>query len=229
MRFLLRVTVMLTLASCLVSPAWAEVFYSNDFENPNDPLTEWSNSSSDITPGTPNHSADRFLGQFQSESTILTLTGLPTHSQITIAFDLYVIGSWDGHATGSGPDIWDLSVDGGPVLFHTTFSNTSNPQTYSDTYPGGTYPAGTGAAETNTLGYPLQNPPYADAVYSFPNDQWEFTFAHSAESLVLVFSSDQTETHPDETWGLDNVVITPEPTALSLLGLGTLVLRRRRV
>jgi hypothetical protein len=203
----------LVLAGSFALVARADDYYTNNFEDPNDALVEWSNPSTQTTPGTPQHPTDRFLGQFQSQATTLTLTGLPPHSQVTVAFDLYIIGSWDGHASGSGPDIWDLSVDGAPTLIHTTFSNTGNPQTYPETYPcsGCNYSAGTGAAEGNTLGYAGSPGLYYDTVYRFPNSTREFTFSHCGESLVLVFSSNQTENHPDEKWGLDNVVISLSP------------------
>jgi len=32
----------------------------------------------------------------------------------------------------------------------------------------------------------------------------------------------------DERWGLDNILIMPEPATLFLLGLGGLILRRRK-
>jgi hypothetical protein len=47
--------------------------YFNDFENPADPLSEWSNPATDITP----EGGRRFLGQFGSETVELTLTDLP--------------------------------------------------------------------------------------------------------------------------------------------------------
>lgn len=68
-------TTLLVLAATL--SAQGDIFYANDFQDPNDPLTEWSHNPTATTPGTVHHPADRFLGPFQSKSTALTLTGLP--------------------------------------------------------------------------------------------------------------------------------------------------------
>ena len=106
--------------------------------------------------------------------------------------------SWDGNDNTYGPDIWDLSVQDGPTLLHTTFSKGQR-QAYPDTYPGGDHPARTGALENNSLGYSF----YGDSVYHL-----SFTFPHSANSLVLVFSASGLQGLGDESWGLDNVNVS---------------------
>ena len=91
-------------------------------------------------------------------------------------------------------------------MLHTTFSNISHiegySQAYPDAYPGGDYPARTGAAENNTLGYTFDDRPL-DSVY-----QLGFTFPHSAGSLVLNFSAFGLQELWDESWGLDNVEVS---------------------
>jgi hypothetical protein len=153
--------------------------YINDFENPEDPLLEWSNPATDITP----EGGRRFLGQFGSDTVELTLTDLPPHTSVTVSFDLYIIQSWDGNDFDGDPDIWDMSVADGPTLLHTTFDNQpedpEHRQAYPDAFPGGDHPAQTGAAEINTLGYTF----FGDSVY-----QLSFTFSHSSSSLILDFS-----------------------------------------
>ena len=221
--------------------AAAEVSYLNDFENPSDPLSEWSSDPriENTTPGTLQHDTDRFLGQFSgNESTSLTLNNLPSHTDVTVSFDLYVIRTWDGNGP-SGPDIWELSVDGGQSLLYTTFSNTgiqaNQKQDYPDTYPGGDNPARTGAAESNTLGFTVvdYNNEVMDTVYRF-YDENSFNFPHTESSLVLNFSGiiDSAIVHGvyDESWGIDNIKVEaiPEPCSLFLLVLGGLALRRRR-
>jgi len=180
--------------------------YSNDFQGAVGPA--WSNLTTDVTP-----SGKRFLGQFGNTAVILTLGSLPPHSEVTISFDLYVIHSWDGNDTSSGtdregntgplgPDIWDLSIPGGPTLLHTTFSNqsgSSKRQAYPDPYPPGDNAGFTAADENNTLGY---NDYYGDSVYRL-----SFTFSHSASSLALSFSaSGLQKALSDESWGIDNVL-----------------------
>jgi len=210
---------------------YGTIIYSNDFEDISDPLTEWSSSSIDITPGTIEHPSDRFLGEFGSSGQVsdtvrLTLSDLPVHVTLTIAFDLYCLKSWDGNGdeAGTGPDEWDLRVIDGTVLLHTTFSNEDsyNHQAFPDAYPGGEHTAGTGAWQVDKLGYSDQL--LGDSVYRF-----SFPFTHSTSSIVFEFSSDLTVSNPtnDETWGLGNVAVTPEPGTVLLLGLGGLLLRRK--
>ncbi|MEE9296516.1 MAG: hypothetical protein V3W34_16350 [Phycisphaerae bacterium] len=222
--------------------ASAGVLYQNDFEDALDPLLEWSSGPTDTTPGTPQHSSDRFLGRFaENDSTTLTLTDLPVHDTITILLDLYVIQTWDGN-NNPGPDIWDITVDGSTNLEHTTFTNYEEPenstfrQAYPDSYPGGDHAARTGAAENNTLGYDSNTETqFKDAVYRL-----SYTFAHSSPTLELTCSGSGLQTVNDESWGLDNLtVFTGEaiPTVsewglvamtLFLLTAATLVLAHRR-
>jgi hypothetical protein len=161
------------------------------------PLPEWSNDTRDITPA----GGRVFLGQFNNETVSLLLSGLPAHSEVTVSFDLFIIQSWDGNRTApAGPDIWDLSVAGGPTLLHTTFASVDEGpnQAYPDTFPGGDNPAGTGASEVNTLGYGFSG----DSVYHL-----SFTFSHSASTLQLNFSGTGLEDIFSESWGLNNVEV----------------------
>jgi len=69
------------------------MFYFNNFEGAVG--SEWSNTSTDITPV----KARRFLGQFGNETVSLALAGLPSHEYLTVSFDLFLIRSWDGNVT----------------------------------------------------------------------------------------------------------------------------------
>lgn len=216
--------------------------YSNDFST--GASSEWSNVLLDTTPtGRP------FLGRFLNQDTtrlslgtnsVICPNGLPGHNSVTVSFDLYIIHSWDGALYGC--DEWMLSVDGGPVLLDTSFSNpfhgtAYNPQNYPGSYGGDLYPAHTGAAEVNTLGYWNVHPTdFGDSVYHLA-----FTFPHAANAVSLSFrangytgltlSGGVMEGLDDESWGIDNVqvaVTVPEPATLALLTLGGLLLARRR-
>ncbi len=226
---ILKVVLSGSLVSILAAEAPAQVLiYSNDFEGPGPVGSEWSDTSTDTTPGTVQHPADKFLGQFGSGTVTLTLTDLPpAHTEVTVAFDLFVIRSWDGNGKyGLGPDEWNVGVEG-VGAFNTTFSNWSGTdnQAFPDEYPGGDNPPRTGAIENNTLGYEFDDNPQ-DAVYhaSVP-------FAHTASTLVVTFSATGLQELTDESWGLDDVVIQvdiPEPATVFLLALGGLVVSRRR-
>ena len=180
-----------------------KVVYSNDFEGVVGP--EWSNTAKNTTP-----SGRGFLGEFSNGTVSLTFSGLPPHTEVRVSFDLFIIRSWDGNSQvvnpstseAIGPDVWDLNAGGGPTLLHTTFSNWEHySQAYPDPYPGGDHPARTGAVENNTLGY-RHIDDLLDAVYRL-----NFTFAHSAGSLVLYFSAIGREELSNESWGLDNVEV----------------------
>ena len=187
----------------LATPLKAEVIYQNDFGGVVGP--EWSSTSVSTTPV----GANQFLGEFSTQTVRLSLAGLPSHTDITVSLDLYIIRTWDGNGTGNGPDEWEVAVASGPTLLHTTFSNIEAPtlpQAYPDAYPGDDHPAGTGAAETGTLGYgprPGIDPNWGDSVY-----QLSFTFPHTENTLSLDFSGIGLQSIWDESWGLDNVEVT---------------------
>jgi len=182
-----------------------KVVYSSNFEGVVG--SEWSNTSRDKSP-----SGRNFLGQFGNETVSLKLIDLPVHTKVTVSFDLFILRSWDGNNQDVGPDVWNLSVAGGSALLHTTFSNfpelpLHDRQAYPKSFPGGDYPGQTGAAEKNTLGYKGRDPRRnLDAVY-----QLNFTFPHSASSLVLNFSASGLQELSDESWGLDNITVTIAP------------------
>jgi uncharacterized protein (TIGR03437 family) len=137
------------------------------------------------------------------ETVTLTLRNLKPHTMLTVAFDLYVLKSWDGDNQTYGVDRWSLRVQGGPTLLDTTFSN--NPKTGNDLsqqdYPIARSAQQTGAASVNTLGYTF----YGDSIYHFT-----FNFPHMGDTLILNFSSSLYEGKgiDDESWGLDNVRVT---------------------
>ncbi|MDO8500376.1 MAG: hypothetical protein Q7S20_00860 [Gemmatimonadaceae bacterium] len=133
---------------------------------------------------------------------------------LTLTFDLYVIGTWDGAGMqGFGADTWQLEVSkaGGARenVFHTSFSNqATKPQNYpKQVDQGGTSPSGRGALAVNTLGYPraMNKNDLGDAIY-----RMSFTVANPG-LRELVFSFHTTTTLQgvgDESWGLDNVLVT---------------------
>lgn len=204
--------------------------YTNDFEGAIG--GEWSHTQTSVTP----LGSRRFLGDFLNDQVQLSLAGLSPHGSVTVAFQLFILNSWDGNSPSAGdplPDVWDLSIVGGPTLLHTTFAIVdTNPaasaarQAYPDSHPGGSHLPETGAAEVDTLGY-LFFGSQTDAVYDLT-----FTFPHADPALLLQFSGIGLERLNDESWGIDNVSVSlagvPEPTvAVSLLiGFGLLAGRR---
>jgi RHS repeat-associated protein len=170
--------------------------YENDFEGFIG--SEWSTSQTSVTP----LGSRKFLGQFGNQAITLNLTNLPPHTDAKISFDLFVINSWDGSHAGYGPDIWELKLQNGPTLLRTTFSNTeedNHRQAYPQSYPGGDNAGGTGATEVDRLGYTY----FGDSVYRL-----SFDVPHSAITLTLNFAASGLQAVSDESWGLDNVVVS---------------------
>lgn len=205
------------LSSLVALPAVGQTVYSNTFTNgagggqilPGVTAT-WSATNTEVTPSGRH---GRFLGQFGAGTVSLTLTGLPSHRQVSVGFNLFIIGSWDGNHPEAffGPDLWSLSVSGGPTLLNTTFNNhtdttggdapwTANGQSFPLNYPGRVR-SKTGAVESNTLGYEYGGP--KDAVYFIGR-----TFNHTGSSLTILFSAPNLQPIDDESWGLDNIFVT---------------------
>jgi hypothetical protein len=235
----MKLTALLVLLVTLLAvPAFAgTLVYANDFESGFG--NEWSINTQEPCPlqvsTTPG--GRLFLGEFVNQTLDLSLGALPNHNSVTISFDLFILKSWDGNDSGSGPDVWLFSVEGGPVLFQTTFSNiiywngetwANYHQSYPNQYPNGDYDAQTGAVEQDTLGY--NTIPWG----GYPRDYWrdsvyhlEYTIAHAQNDIRFDFSANMAggNASGDETWGIDNVcvetTVVPEPSGL--LALGTML------
>jgi hypothetical protein len=198
------------------------VFF-DDFESSTPPLVGvWSDRSLNITPDDDRH----FLGQFSgNEAATLFWNNLSAHDSIDLSFDLFIIRDWDGdevYAANDTPDQWQLTFDG-RTLVSQSFSNNINPQSY----PVAPSLTQTGAVETGTLGYFYPGHGRSDAVYHF-----EFSEPHTADSLLIEFSGIDVGALGEESWGIDNVMVSfvPEPSSMSLLviGLGAMMTHRRR-
>jgi hypothetical protein len=222
-------------ASLLASMAHAGVIYENNFEGQG-PGPEWLGGVSLATTPQGCIRCTSFLGEFGNQIILLNLANLPTHSVIALGFDLYTIRSWDGNVTYvGGPDIFHVVESMGRADFQTTFSNNyvygdQFNQAYPGTYPGGVFPSQSGAFEKQTLGYTFDNFGYGvvreDAVYHL-----SFTFAHSDPTLLVLFRAQNLSPLADESWGLDNVVVSgdtptniPEPGTILLVSAGLLFL-----
>ncbi|MFM8320589.1 MAG: ExeM/NucH family extracellular endonuclease [Chloroflexota bacterium] len=176
------------------------------------PGSEWNSPLVSTTP----LSGNSFLGEFGSQEAILTLNKLPFHAQVEVAFDLYIIRSWNGNATFAParpaalpngefdhPDIWRFTANG-RTLVDTTFSNYTDGllwQAFPGSFPGGSFPAQTGALRTNSLGYYSGKAPM-DSVY-----RMKFHLADGQPSLVLNFAALGLQELENESWGLDNLTI----------------------
>ncbi len=209
-------------------------------------------TSSDLTIATRTDNGETWLGDpsttygFGAGTATLNLAALPSHTAVTLSFDLYMTGSEDGNGpAGSGTDPWTLTQTGSSssTLIATSFANYSgggNMQSFGGSngaggylvapvvYGGAGYAARTGASAANHLGFGTSD--YGDATYSL-----SFTFASTSPTQTFNFISALNEGANNEGWGLDNIVVkvtptpTPEPATFAALGVGAIaVLRRRR-
>jgi hypothetical protein len=187
------------------------IVYFNDFEDDALVGPEWTMRPLSATPA----GGRRFLGELSRATTSLTLDGLPPHTSLSLAFDLYVLKSWDGSDVHYGPDHWQLSVGDGAVLLDTTFSNqpiatpgaANDLQSFGGLGALGSFPAFTGAAESRTLGYlyrrsSTHTTEEQDAVYHL-----RFEIEHTVGQVTLAFQGANLSGVPDESWGLDNVLV----------------------
>jgi len=156
---------------------------------------------------------NQFAGNFRrntttgnpAQTTRLTLSGLPEHRSINLRFLLAVIDSWDGN---SGPDYFNISVNGVGV-----FSKTFNFQTLTDqSY----VPPPGGQLTWNThRGF---NASYKDAAYDMTVEPTFAGIPHIASVLVIDFfaSGGHWQGGTDESWAVENLEVLisdvgPEP------------------
>lgn len=165
------------------------------------------------TPTIKSWNGGSVLGNMGAQQAILNLTGIPTHDYITVDFDLYIHDTWDGNNTSSGPDVFNMLVDGDTSV-HTTFSNWSfapyNTQAYPANIPASN-PYFTGAIATNL-------PTACNSAVSTLSTKYHITktIAHTASSLTLLLEAVGIEVACNESWSIDNLVIqrrTPAPSS----------------
>ena len=180
-----------------------DILYANTFEGQT-VGPEWSQGNLQHTP----YGARGFLGNFGNETATLKVTGVPDNADVTISFDLFVLGSWKGNAEAAAgkQDRFRFLIAGVPQL-DTAFSNLYGiAQSFPDSLGVGTHPARTGAIEIDTLGFGSPANRVMDAVYHF-----EFTHVNGIGDLLLGFSASGLPNITDvlsAKWGIDNVVVT---------------------
>ena len=195
-------------AALLASPGWAATIANEDFEGG---ASGWTPNTTEI--GNAVLGNMEFLGRFggsaglQDVTKTFALSGLQT--QVTIAFDFLRIDTWDD-------ELFNVFID--DVL------------AASDSF---------GLAPTPA---PLPNAvvvsPYADYGFFagiFANDEvlrYTFVVPTTATSIKLGFGSTLDGVIGDESYGIDNLLITdvavPEPSSLILFGSALLVFWARR-
>ena len=173
------------------------------------------------------------LGQSGTPS-VLTLTGLPTHTSVSILVDVAFLDTWDGSDPYYGPDYFNIEVDG-QTLFREQISNGVHSQTFQPT------PDDIIALPNANLFTGLGN---EDSAYKF--DNYLDCIPHTSSQLTVEWFADGSGWQgiigaipQDETWAIDNITVVlhgvevspvPVPGAFSLgaLGIGFAGWLRRR-
>ena len=230
-------------AALLGTSAMASVVYNNDF----------SSNSTGFTGGTivAAPSGQKFLSfGGAGGSANLLVTGLAAHTNVTLSFSLYVIGSMDGAVNpttgipgGGNGDYFIVTYAGssGGTAFNQAFANYGGGET--QTYPVAGSAPGTGAATVNALGY-TGFPSTSPGGVNIQDAEYNFTLAPITDSFGAFsfgFTDNSNEGVGNEFYGIDNVVVSindvptpgavPEPASwatmlLGFAGIGT-ALRRR--
>ncbi len=194
---------------------------------------DWTNPITTTSP-----CSTTFLGEFGSETVSLDLgqdTPLPAHGRVQVAFDLYIIRSWDGNRTSTaselarlagleaafsaasqgsspdtivGPDEWSFKA-AGQTLLHTTFSNW-DPVRFPwarQAFPGA-FPGGDYPSQTGAVTTGGLCYSYLGLPGMDSIYHLTYTFDHAAPTLTLDFTAAGLQEITDESWGLDNVQIS---------------------
>ena len=181
------------------------------FENGIASLGAWNLSKLATSPGSSKLAPTTFLGRLLNEEVSLSIPA--GKSSITVSFDLYIIGTWEGAGYQAfGGDWWQIEVsrNGGARenVFHTSFSNqATKPQHFPKQVDSGTSPNGRGAYLLNALGYPKATGKFdvGDAIYRL-----SYTISNPGAGPVVLYFHTTTPMQDinDESWGLDNVSVT---------------------
>jgi hypothetical protein len=199
----------------------AAVIYQQNFESSTSLPTGFSGAGSIQTTG--GLSAFGFgsnhLYNGGTTEILFTLSGLAPHTSITLTFDLAL---WD--SVDSATDLFSVKADN-VTLFEGLIGN------YNEAGPG------TLITDPST-GFSAPN--YGqDSFYRDSARAVSFTFAHSATTLNLSWQFPNSQGAPDESFGIDNIVISsntventgvPEPSTMALAGLAlaALAFKKRR-
>jgi hypothetical protein len=229
--------------------------YSDDFNTgPLSQRTQWSFGQvsagvpvlMSTTPLPPVPSPLRFLAEFGWNDIVhLNLPLPPDTLSVRLRFDAYLLRTWDGEGVlYAGPDTFGYGISGRPPVVDNSFSNGAGLQSYCPFSP---VPGlceqtwGSAGALKNKLGVNVEIDPAEGSTIPAKGTPMSLVYhfdtgpiPYSAAAITFDFFSKNLQLHDgpnkviDESWGLDNVVVTaqlvPEPATVALLPAGLLLL-----
>ena len=199
------------------------LIYENDFE---------TGSLENIDGGYINeYNNSNVIGNFNNDGFRIHLNELQSHNYISISFDLYIHGSWDGNFNGFDPDfpdLWSMEIrpdmsdfqDPDSQIFSTTFSNSPCFDNYClhQSYPN-PYPF-TNNPQLGALKTELSEVCLADGWNNVKTSLYkiEKTFNHSGGAFIIgfydkLYQPNAIDSHGkviqkcDESWSMDNIKI----------------------
>jgi hypothetical protein len=192
----------------LVNTANAGVIYSNDFESG---VAEGFSNFTGVAEA-PN--GESYIGHLIfGDTSLLTLDNLSSASLITIDFDVYGLRSLDGIDNG---DNFEFFVNG-ESLFVDYYG-------HSDGVLVGPSTGELVSHDDDTFGHGYF---YGGA----STYHYSVSFLNTNDTVSFGFKANTNQGWPDESFGIDNVVVTsvPEPSTLAILALAVLGLASRKV
>jgi alpha-tubulin suppressor-like RCC1 family protein len=136
----------------------------------------------------------------------ITLTDLPAHTSINLAFLFAAIDSLDGAGSFPAGDYLKVTLDGA-TIFREAFANATSTQV--QTYLA---PPGVELARRLELGFGAGGF-FSDSAYDMGADPRFQLLPHTASTLTLTFEIESSALQglDDESWGIDNLRISLNP------------------
>ncbi len=157
-----------------------------------------------------------------AERTTLTLTDLPSHTSISLAFLFAAIESWDGSKEGApSPDSFNVEIDGRLIFAETFIHHYNTPEGNQQSY----VPPSGGLL---TSGSNLWGNVYLENGYDMGLDPRFQAIPHTRSNLEISWfaSGAGWQGGIDESWAIDNLTVSvnngssiPEPNSVLLLAL----------
>lgn len=156
-------------------------------------------------------SGHAFAGQFLRSATgnvvTVTLTNLPAHSSLNLAFLYAAIDSLDGAGSFPAGDFFRITLDG-TTIFREAFSNATPTQV--QTYLS---PPGVELARRVDLGFGGPGSFYTDSAYDLGADPQFQRIPHTGSTATFTFQIEGAGIQPldDESWAMDDLRISVNP------------------